>query len=472
MTHDRQPQYSTLKQAFDAVGQGHVFAFWNTLGSSQRAELLDDLASINIAQLPEASALAASGGSTNTPQKLEPAPVQRMDALSPDIAIRGDELLRSGRIAAFTVAGGQGTRLGFDGPKGAFPISPVKNKPLFQLFAESIRATDHRYGCRTPWYIMTSPANDAETQSYFSKNNYFGLSPDRTLFFQQGVMPAFDRHGKILLDQPHRVALSPDGHGGSLLALARSGMLADMAQRGVQHLSYFQIDNPLVRCLDPLFLGLHDAGHSEMSSKTLPKADDMERVGNFCFADGHLTVIEYSDLPESVARLKNPDGSRRFDAANIAVHVLSRAFVERLTANQATFALPWHRAIKKVPFVDLQTHRRVEPAEPNAVKLEAFIFDALPLAKNPILLETSRAEEFSPVKNATGVDSVDTSRRDQSLRAARWLKSAGVSIPEKPGGEPNGLFEISPLYAMSAAELREKKPQTAPVAPGAQVYLE
>ncbi len=329
---------------------------------------------------------------------------------------RGRTLLSQGRVAALTVAGGQGTRLGFDGPKGAFPISPVRNKPLFQLFAESILATSRRCGAAVPWYIMTSPHNDTATRRFFAEHNYFGLPGDDVLFFHQGVVPAFDRRGKILLDWPHRIALSPDGHGGTLLALARSGMLADMARRGIEQISYFQVDNPLVYCVDPLFIGLHVSRQSEMSSKTVTKADDLERVGNFAVAGGKLTVIEYSDLPDTLARARNPDGSRTFDAANIAIHAISLAFVERLTANPASFALPWHIAHKKVPYTDLETGARIEPAEPNAIKLESFIFDALPLAERPLILETSRAEEFSPVKNATGMRSIATARRDMSRR--------------------------------------------------------
>jgi UDP-N-acetylglucosamine/UDP-N-acetylgalactosamine diphosphorylase len=319
---------------------------------------------------------------------------------------------------------------------------------------------------------MTSPANDRQTREFFDQHGCFGLRPDRVKFFQQGVMPAFDRCGKMLLDQPHRLALSPDGHGGTLLALAARGMLADMARRGIDYISYFQVDNPLVACIDPLFVGAHAESGSEASSKSLPKADDFEKVGHFATADGKLTVIEYSDLPEDLALARNADGSRRFDAANIAVHLFDRAFIERLTADRAAFGLPWHRALKKVPHVDLDSGRRVEPGAADAVKLEAFIFDALPLARRPLLLETSRAEEFSPIKNATGVDSVDSARRDMSRRAARWLAQAGFDVPRRADGEPDGVFEISPLLATTAEELRSRTLSPRPIAPNERVYLE
>ncbi|HVP12750.1 MAG TPA: UDPGP type 1 family protein, partial [Phycisphaerae bacterium] len=440
---------------------------------SQRRQLLDDLSCINVKALPELVRLAMTGQTTALPNAaLLPVQVIPRESVGTEVVARGRSLLEAGKVAAFTVAGGQGTRLGFDGPKGAFPISPVRNKPLFQIFAEGILATDRRYGCRTQWYIMTSPANDAETRQFFREHSHFGMEAGQVTFFQQGVMPAFDQDGRILLDEKHRLTLAPDGHGGSLLALARTGMLADMAERGVEYISYFQVDNPLVMCLDPVFIGLHAAHKTEMSSKALPKADDLERVGNFAMAGGRQMVIEYSDLPDELAHARNPDGSRKFDAGNIAIHLLSRSFVERLTADPASFALPWHKARKKVPYVDLTSGRRIEPAEPNAIKLESFVFDALPLAKHPVVMGTSRAEEFSPVKNATGVDSVDTARRDTSRRAARWLEVAGFKVPRNAAGEPDAVFEISPLLALDAEQLGERNLPRRTFERGTKNYLE
>ncbi len=165
-------------------------------------------------------------------------------------------------------------------------------------------------------------------------------------------------------------------------------------------------------------------------------------------------VIEYSDLPERLARERDELGRRKFDAGSIAIHVLSRSFVERITADEAHFGLPWHRAVKKVAHIG-EAGERVEPAKPNAAKLEAFIFDAIPMARNPLILQTVRSEEFSPVKNATGVDSAETARRDMSRRVAAWLTTAGFDVPTTADGEPDGLFEISPLLALDAGHLRE-----------------
>jgi UDP-N-acetylglucosamine/UDP-N-acetylgalactosamine diphosphorylase len=282
------------------------------------------------------------------------------------------------------------------------------------------------------------------------------------------MMPAFSIDGKLLLAEKNSLALSPDGHGGSLRALRRSGALADMRTRGIEHLSYFQVDNPLVHTIDPLFIGLHDLTGSEMSSKTIPKAGPLEKVGNFVVGDGVLQVIEYSDLPETLATQTNPDGTLKFNAGSIAIHALRVSFIERLNAG-GQLKLPWHRAEKKVPYVD-ESGNPVKPDKPNAVKLEQFVFDAIPLAKNAIVYETDRAEEFSPVKNAEGGDSPATSRRDQVRRAARWLTAAGLSVPTK-NNEPDATIEISPLFAATAEQLKAKK-FPASIQPGGSVYLE
>jgi UDP-N-acetylglucosamine/UDP-N-acetylgalactosamine diphosphorylase len=265
------------------------------------------------------------------------------------------------------------------------------------------------------------------------------------------------------------LALSPDGHGGSLQALRASGALADMARRGIDLISYFQVDNPLVRCLDPLFLGLHDLRGAEMSAKALPKRDPMEKLGNFCLLDGKVTVIEYSDLPEELARATRPDGRLRFSAGSIAIHVLNRSFVERLTAD-GRCPLPLHRAEKKVPCIDEAGHV-VRPDTPNAVNLETFVFDALPLARATVILQTDRAEEFSPIKNADGADSPATCLHDQVRRAACWLEAAGIAIPRDVDNKVAAAIEISPLYADGPEQLAQSVDPDLTITPGEDLYL-
>jgi UDP-N-acetylglucosamine/UDP-N-acetylgalactosamine diphosphorylase len=456
--------------------QNHLLAFWLDLNDAQRSQLLDDLDEIDFERCaPVIESHVRRRPTVPVPHSIEPPaafpvePAAGQTELYEQARGTGVEAIRAGRVAAFTVAGGQGTRLGFDGPKGAFRISPVRGAPLFQLFAETLRGVERRYGRRPRWYIMTSLLNDAETVAFFTRHHFFGLAPGDVLFFKQGQMPAFLPDGRVALAEPHRLALSPDGHGGSLWALAASGALADMRRRGIDTISYFQVDNPLVQTIDPLFIGLHLLTGSEMSSKAVHKAHDAERVGVFCLVDGRLGVIEYSDLPEELARAKNPDGTRRFDAGSIAVHILSREFVERLTAPGSTVTLPWHRADKRVSVVD-ERGEIVTPTSPNVVKLEMFVFDAIPLARNPLVLYTRREEEFSPVKNAEGTDSPATTRRDLIRRAARWLTSCGVAAPHGPDGEPAQPIEISPAFALDAEDLRARL-QSHPLPPPGQPLL-
>lgn len=467
-----------LAQRLEAVGQTHLLRFWERLDDAERAGLLDDLDRIDLEALPPLiqslvlrSPKPVAPACIQPPSVLPAHPTQAQAAIYKRARQIGAEHIGAGRVAAFTVAGGQGTRLGFQGPKGAFRISPIRKAPLFQLFAESLLGTQRRFGRRPPWYIMTSPANHEQTVALFQDNAHFGLDQSEIMFFQQGQIPAFSRDGKILLSSPGRVSLSPDGHGGSLRALANSGALEDMHERDVTCISCFQVDNPLVRTIDPLFVGLHALYEAEISSKAVRKAHDLERVGNFAIADGELTVIEYTDLPAELAREKNADGSRKYDAGSVAIHLLNVDFVRRLTEESASFRLPWHRAEKKVPTID-DAGVPLEPDAPNAVKVEMFVFDAIPLAEKSIVLYCDRDEEFSPVKNAEGVDSVHTSRRDQVRRAARWLERCGCQVPRDDQGEPDALLEISPAFALCAEDLAEQLPEPPQIEPGGSLLLE
>jgi len=466
---------TSIRRKLKEIGQSHILRYYDTLDTAIRQNFVKQLQSLDLHNLGElVDQYVRAKPTIALPTKIEPVSVYPRfadagrQALYDAACRRGQELLAEGKVGAFLVAGGQGTRLGYDGPKGEYPITPVKNKPLFQVFAEQLLARGRKAGRAIPWYVMTSDNNDVQTRAFFHKYHFFGYPEDAVFFFQQGMMPAFSMDGKLLMAERDSLALSPDGHGGSLRALERSGALADMRRRGVEHLSYFQVDNPLVYCIDPLFLGLHDLTGSEMSSKTVPKAHAMERVGNFVVGDENLQVIEYSDMPERLATQTNPDGSLRFNAGSIAIHALRVTFIQRLNEG-GRLRLPWHRAEKRVPFID-DGGQMVKPDKPNAVKLEQFVFDAIPLAKNALVYSTDRSEEFSPVKNAEGPDSPESCRRDQIRRAARWLREAGVEIPYR-GHEPDAKIEISPLKAVCPDDLKGKPLPIRQIKPGAAVYL-
>jgi UDP-N-acetylglucosamine/UDP-N-acetylgalactosamine diphosphorylase len=459
----------SVQSRIRAHGQAHLLTFFDDLTSLQQQALLDQLESIDFAALDRLiEEYVRHKPKIQLPANVEPAPYYPFD---PKNAVRaydaarfrkaGEEIIREGQVAAFTVAGGQGTRLGWNGPKGTYPATVVTGKPLFRVFAEQLLATNRKYAVTVPWYIMTSPANDSETRAFFQDNNYFGLKRRDVFMFPQGMLPSIDAaSGKLLLSEKWEVAMNPDGHGGSIKALRDSGALGDMRDRGILHISYSQVDNPLVKMIDPLFIGLHATApdsSAEMSSKMVAKMDPDEKVGVFCRADRKTLVIEYSDLPQALARQKNPDGSLRFNAGSIAVHMIAVEFVQRLTSDAARFGLPYHRADKKVPFIEATSGRRVEPQQPNAVKLETFVFDAIPLAESSIVYETSRLEEFAPIKNATGADSPATSHQIQSDRNARWLESCGVKVPRGGDGHVNAKIEISPLTALEPGDLHNAR---------------
>ena len=471
------PDHARLREQLAAAGQEHIYTFYHTLATAERDRLDAQVASLDWSLIQElVETLVKRPRPCVRPGTLEPAPyfphhpADRETEEKYRLARRrGEELLRQGKVAAFVVAGGQGTRLGCPGPKGTLLVTPVRRKPLFQCFAEFIRAWESRCGCATPFYIMTSPANHAATVAFWTQQRYFGLGDDQVMFFPQAMLPAVDFAGKVLLESPASLALCPNGHGGSLLALHASGSLADMARRGIEQISYFQVDNPLVRCLDPLFIGLHDLAAADMSSKMLPKICGKEKVGTFCLADGKLTVIEYSDLPEDLAEQRRPDGTLRFSAGSIALHVLRRDFVERLSAGG--FALPYHRAEKKVSCLDLPSGRLLHPAQPNAVKLETFIFDALPLARRSIIYETDRLDEFAPIKQLEGVDSLRSSQEITVARNAAWLEAAGVKVPRQPDGKADCVIEIAPSFALYPEDVRRRKHQIPPLSSGGSIYL-
>ncbi len=471
-----QSRYTAAKARLAAAGQEHVLRWWPELSPTQQQSLLAEIESVSwesVTPLIRTHVLARP--EVRLPQSLAPADVMprtpnaSQRELYAAATAKGRELLAAGKVAALTVAGGQGTRLGYDGPKGAVIVTPIGELTLFGLFADMVRAARRKYGVAIPWYIMTSPANHEETLGFFRSHHYFGLPEADVRMFSQGMLPAFSRDGQALMAEKDAIALAPDGHGGALKALVASGSLADMQRRGVEIISYFQVDNPLVKPFDPLFVGLHAETGSEMSTKVCPKADDLEKVGNVLMADGRLMMVEYSDFPESHARAKNTDGSRKFNAGNLAIHAISTSFVDRIISR--TFALPYRRAEKVVAFIDEagQVHR---PDKPNAIKLETFIFDALPLAANPLVLEVDRAEEFSPVKNASGVDSIETSQRDQNLRACRWLESAGVAIPKRADGSPDATVVVTPGFAMDADDLRARRSAVPAITSGMRLLLE
>lgn len=451
-----QTDIAPLRDRLVEHGQEHTLQFWDELKPDQKSRLREQLASVDLDQLSALIAghdakqdFAALASSAESPPSIR-ADGQGVAWSLDDARQRGVEALRAGEVGAVIVAGGQGTRLGFDHPKGMFPIGPVSGRTLFQVFADRLAAINQKYDVRIPLYVMTSEATDAETQDYFNSNDFLGLSPDDVLIFQQGTMPAVDsKTGKLLLADKGSLALSPDGHGGTVAALDKNGCFADMEKRGVKHLSYIQVDNPLAHLCDPALIGHHLISGSEMTSEVIRKRYPTERVGNVVSVDGCVQIIEYSDLPDSAAETRSDDGELKLWAGSIAVHILDVAFLKRMRASSD--ALPFHRASKKVVCID-SSGQAVDPDQPNATKFERFIFDLLPHAKNAFVVESLPSEAFAPVKNANGAET-DTpmlARAAISDLHRGWLQQAGASITEGVS------VEINPRFSLSAADLVEK----------------
>lgn len=451
----------SIAESLNRFEQQHVLRWWSELDEAEREGLIKQLRAINFARLNELVRQhleSLDDSSADSPEARArragpPAEVVRLPHSSDDQSAwqqareEGERLLSEGSVGAILVAGGQGTRLGYDSPKGVFPIGPVNGSSLFQILCEQLLARSRRAGVTIPFYVMTSDATHDETGAFLREHDFFGLDPDAVKLFRQGSMPAVDEEGRLLLAEKGRLATSPDGHGGLLQALHQADLLEDMQGRGVRYLHYFQVDNPTSIVCDPTFIGFHALRKADVSVKVVAKRDASEKLGVVVQCDDRTQIIEYSDMPDDVAARSTDAGELELWAGSTAIHVFSREFLERVAADDR--GLPFHVAHKAVPHLD-DTGQRIEPDAPNAYKFERFIFDTLPLANRVLVVETDRAREFNPVKNREGQDSPDTCRAALQTLHRGWLEQAGVPISaDRP-------VEISPLFALDAEELRSR----------------
>jgi UDP-N-acetylglucosamine/UDP-N-acetylgalactosamine diphosphorylase len=371
----------------------------------------------------------------------------------------GEKLISEGKIAVVVVAGGQGSRLGVSVPKGTVEVSPVRHKSLFQIHSEKILALRNRYGAPVHFFIMTSRANDKDTKAFFIRNNYFGLAQNEVHFFIQGLLPSFNSDGGFILSQTGGLFMNPDGHGGTFAALRRNGCIKLMQTLGIEELFYFQVDNPIVKICDPLFIGLHKKRAAQMSSKILKKRNPEEKVGVIAQTGGKTCVVEYSDMPQDLLYAKGEKGDMLYWAGSIAIHMINVAFADRITSEG--LSIPFHKAVKKIQTLD----ESGRPLEINGIKYEGFVFDALPLTTSSVTLEVRREDEFAPVKNATGEDSLESSKQMQSDLHKSWLAEAGLMVPE------NAAVEISPLFALDARDVKRRVSEI-PELTESNIYIE
>ncbi len=456
LVNDGDRDRERLEAKLRPSGQEHVLQFWAELDDAGRQRLANQIDSIDLSQI---TSLYKHQGATHDwaamARRALPAQAKRISERSGEKAAEakrvGGEVLAAGKIGVVIVAGGQGSRLGFDHAKGLYEIGPVSGASLLQIHFEKVLAVVRRFGASVPIYLMTSPVTHEEQVEYLREKNYFGVPAEDVTLFCQGTMPAVDAAtGKLLLEQKDSLFLSPDGHGGMVLALAASGVIEDMRRRGIEHLFYLQVDNPLTPICDPEFIGEHILSESDYSSMACAKQTPQDRLGNFAVIDEKVMMIEYSDLPDEVAERRDAEGRLVFWAGSVAIHAFRVAFLEKMLALKDT--LPFHIARKKVPYLN-EAGELVELKEPNALKFERFIFDLLPQSRNPLVVEYPESQVFAPVKNAPGA-SRDTPEYVQRLMSAlyrKWLESAGTKVAE------GAVVEISPLWAFDAERVAERK---------------
>ncbi|MEO7424092.1 MAG: UDPGP type 1 family protein [Fibrobacteria bacterium] len=438
------PDDAKLKHAREIAaqhGQEHLFQFYADLDPAGQDALVAQILSVDFAQLAALHRdLVQAPASSASPERIEPLQAKPWEDFSlserASLANMGMRALREGKVAAFLVAGGQGTRLGHNGPKGIFDIGLPSRKSLFQLQAERILRLSRQAGKSIPWYIMTSEENHEETTGFFRQRRFFGLSERDVFFFKQGEMPVVDADGKVLLASKGRLSMGPNGNGGCFLALAASGALEDMKKRGIEHVFFYSVDNALVRVCDPRFVGFAIHMGMPAASKAVIKAQPEEKVGVLCLRNGKPSVIEYSEMTEEMIYSKTAEGRFLYDSANIAMHLFTRAFLE----SHAGASLPFHLAHKKIAYV-APSGETVTPTAPNACKFELFMFDLFPMAGSMAGLLVSREEEFAPVKNRDGVDSPASARNLLLELHHKWAVAAGMGEEELRGK----LVEISPL---------------------------
>lgn len=449
-----------LKQ-LKAFDQHHLLRWWDDIYDTERQKLTEQIAAIDFENIDRM--WRESRRSNNSKQKdatsradvakrpesviYRPASPDDLSQRAADATI-GQKLLAESKVAVITVAGGQGTRLEFHKPKGMFPIGPVSKRSLFQIFAEQILARSRRHGGTIPWLIMTSAATHEETVEFFQSEDFFGLDPHTVHFFQQGSMPAVDEaSGRILMSDRSTLCMSPDGHGGLVVALDSSGLLKRMAETGIEHFFYHQVDNPTVILCDPALIGVHVRLESQLTTNVVRKRNPSERMGVLVSIEDRTEIIEYSELTPEQSAGTDENGEWIFWAGNTAIHVFQRSFLEALAADGGK--LKMHVARKAVQHINDQG-KITKPSEPNANKFERFIFDALPMATTTLIVEGDRDREFNPVKNKKGDDSPKTSRAALTRIGREWLQAAGHNF------SADAEIEISPLTALDSEELTAK----------------
>lgn len=443
---------------YQEANQNHVFDNLDTLSEAAREIFLKQLDSIKVENLSGLLAAAFADQQIQDSEDDDITPFSKHVGRTTDkdesiVAFeKGIETIGRGEVAALVLAGGQGTRLGFAGPKGMYDIGLPSCHTLFQLLAERLKKLKEIAVCKSlPFYIMTSPINHEVTTAFFKENDYFGLPENDVLFFQQGMLPCMTNEGKIILESAGQVAMAPDGNGGIYPSLEYSGMIDDMTSRGTKYIHVFSIDNALTKIADPIFIGHCVSNEADCGNKVVWKAGPHEKVGVLAEKVGKPCIVEYSEITTEMAELTDVNGRLVFGAGNICNHFYTLEFLqEKVIPNLGNL---YHIAKKKIPYYEKTSQRTVKPETSNGIKLESFIFDIFPLSERMAVLDSVRDQEFAPVKNAPGFpsDSPDTARSYLSKQAQRWVTEAGGKLT----GDLDSLCCILPMTSYGGEGLEE-----------------
>lgn len=402
-------KYSAAKELLEKHNQQQLLSQYDKLSDEKKEKLLDEILTLNFNQIEELYKRVNKKDNFLS-SAIEPTDYTDRNKMTEDeikyYEEKGLKAIKEGKLAAVTMAGGQGTRLGHNGPKGTYDIGLDSHKPIFEILCDTLKDSQKKYGEYVSWYIMTSEENNDETVSFFEKNNHFGYPKDKIKFFKQGELPMIDTNGKILLGEDGLVKKAADGHGGIFLSMKKNGIIYDMQTKGIEWAFIGGVDNVLVNMVDPLFLGFAIDNEVEAAGKSVVKAEPCEKVGVFCKRDGKPSVVEYSEISQDMAEKTDENGELVYGESHILCNLFSINAMEKISQN----TLPYHSAFKKAKYLD-KDGNLVTSDKPNAYKFEAFLFDAFESLDSMAILRVKREEEFAPVKNAEGVDSPETARK-------------------------------------------------------------
>ena len=379
--------------------QLHIINLLNRLDDDEKKELTDQIYSIDLHQITELydNAKKEIKFKDNKIEPIEYLDKEKMDENTKEkLSELGEYVIRNGQYAVVTMAGGQGSRLEHQGPKGTFKLDVYgKGKYLFEILTDNLKEANKKYGVTIPWYIMTSEENHDDTFEFLEKHNYFGYDKNYVMLFKQGELPLLTLDGKLMIGKNKLIKLASDGNGGTFASLRLSGALANMKERGIKWVFIGGVDNVLLKMVDPILLGFAVDKNVQIASKSIVKANPHEKVGVFCNMNGHPKVIEYSELPEKMAEEVDKDGELKYGESHIMCNLFTIDAIEEISKQP----LIYHSAKKKISYIDIDG-KEVIPQEPNAYKFEAFIE----------ILRGKREEDFAPVKNKEGVDSPKTAK--------------------------------------------------------------